>query len=150
MLNQYLKKENILIDVEAATPEEAISAAGMLLVNSNSIHQGYIDDMIDVYHTLGSYIVIAPGIAFPHGKPGEKVYKTCISFCKLHKPIRFNHPQNDPVEFIFALGGKNEIDHLDMLKELSMFLMNPENLYALKDIQCVEDMVLLLSKGGVE
>lgn len=149
MLKNYLKPENISIGVDAKTPVEAIRAAGQLLVDSGNIKKEYIDEMIDVYQKLGAYIVIAPGIAFPHSKPSASVLKTCISFCKLAKPIKFNHPQNDPVQFIFALGGINEIDHIEMLRGLSTFLMNKENIVALEKANDKESVIALLQKGGM-
>lgn len=149
MLHEYLKIENISIGVDAKTPVEAITAAGQLLVDSNYIKKGYIDEMIEVYQRLGAYIVIAPRIAFPHSKPSKNVLKTSVSFCKLKEPIKFNHPQNDPVEFVFALGGVNETDHIEMLRGLSTFLMDKENVKELEKVKDRESVIRLLQKGGM-
>lgn len=149
MLKDYLKIENVRIGVDAKNPVEAIRAAGQLLVDSKYIKEEYIDEMINVYENLGSYIVVAPGIAFPHSKPSKNVLKTSVSFCKLKEPIEFNHPQNDPVEFIFALGGVNETNHIEMLRELSKFLMDIENVEELKKINDKKSVMDLLEKGGM-
>lgn len=148
-LKKYLNRDLVEINLEVTTPVEAIRAAGELLVSSNKVNAHYVEDMVNVFKTLGPYIVIAPGIAFPHSKPSADVNETCVSFCSLKHPINFGHPNNDPVKYIFALGGKNETDHIEMLKELSAFLMEDSNLEALSVIKNKDEFIQLLEKGGV-
>ena len=148
-LDKYLNKDVIEIDLDVDTPIDVIRHAGQLLVNANKVKLQYIEDMVNVYQNLGAYIVIAPGIAFPHSKPSEDVNETCVSFCSLKKPMNFGHPMNDPVKFIFALGGKNETDHIEMLRELSEFLMEDSNLTALSKLEDKDEFIQLLKKGGV-
>lgn len=148
-LTKYLSTDVVEINLDVTSPIEAIRYAGQLLVDSNKVKLQYVEDMVNVYQKLGPYIVIAPEIAFPHSKPSEDVNVTCVSFCSLKNPINFGHPTNDPVKFIFALGGKNETDHIEMLKELSGFLMEDSNLKALSKIKNKDEFIQLLEKGGV-
>lgn len=150
MITDFLNNENIKFDVEVVDANEAIIEAGLLLLKNKKILPNYIEEMLQVYRELGAYIVVAPGIAFPHSKPSPSVLEKGLSFVKLKKPIPFNHPQNDPVEFVFALCGINETDHLDMLQELSLFLMNEENLKMLKTVNNKGELLSLLEKGGDE
>lgn len=145
-LSDYFTKESVRIDVEAANAEAAIRSCGTLLLKAGKIEPSYIEAMIDVYHKLGPYIVIAPGIAFPHAKPGPEVKEPCIAFCRLKRPVRFGHPQNDPVRYLFALGGVNETDHIGMLRLLSGFLMKDSNLEALALVKDEIEFMDLLGK----
>lgn len=148
MLSDYFNRDVIAINVDAENAVEAIKITGQLLVDAHKVAPVYVENMIAVYKDLGPYIVIAPGIALPHSKPCNDVYETCISFCKLKTPIKFNHPDNDPVQFLFGLGGRNEHDHLEMLKELSAFLMDKSNIDTLSEIEDKDAFIKLLKKGG--
>lgn len=148
MLSDYLNGKVVSINAEAKDAKDAIRIAGQLLVDAHKVSPKYVESMINVYQELGPYIVIAPGIALPHSKPCDDVYETCMSFCLLKNPIVFNHPNNDPVRYLFALGGRNEHDHLEMLKELSRFLMDQSNIDALSNIHDKEEFIELVKKGG--
>lgn len=149
MLEKYLSKEQVMLGIQVKNPEEAIRTAGDLLVKSNKAEAAYVDAMIDSFHRLGSYIVIAPSIAMPHARPSELVKEPCLSFLQLKKPIKFNHPQNDPVHLIFALGGNNAENHIEMLKALSSVLMDSKRVEGLKKAKSYEEVLSIVSKGNV-
>lgn len=146
MLTDFLTDDLVKLDVEASTPEEAIQTVGNLLVSAEKILPEYIDDMIQTFHNLGPYIVLSPGIAMPHSKPSNHVKEPCIAFCRLKKAIEFHHPTNDPVKFLFALAGNDEIGHLNLLKGLCSFLMNEENVKKLYTIQKEKELIELIRK----
>ena len=150
MLSDYLKENVVVINASAKDAVDAIRISGQLLVDAHKVAPQYVESMIEVYRDLGPYIVIAPGIALPHSKPCDLVYETCMSFCLLKEPIVFNHADNDPVRYLFALGGKNEFDHLEMLQELSRFLMDKSNIDALSNIKNKDEFMALIKKGGKE
>ena len=148
MLAECLTENLICLDVEVNTPDEAIRAVGKLLLDGEKIYEGYIDSMVDTYHQLGPYMVIAPGIAIPHGKPGELVKEDCIAFCRLNMPIAFGNKDNDPVKYLFAIGSNQPGGHLNMLKELSIFLMTEGNIDSLGKVTTKSEFTELLKKGG--
>lgn len=148
MLVDYFNEKQIGLDAPANTPEEAIAVAGKLLVDSKKAKEEYIDSMIDTFHNLGPYMVIAPGIAIPHGKPGDLVNEDCICFCRLKNPVKFGNENNDPVRYMFAIGAHESGGHLDMLRELSLFLMQEGNIDRLSEINTKEEFLDLLKKGG--
>lgn len=146
MLNQYLTKELVNLNVNVNNAEEAIRYAGSLLLQNNFIDERYIDEMIDTYRRLGPYIVLAPHIAMPHSKPSKLVYKPCISFCRLVNPVNFNHLENDPVYFVFALAGNDEFGHMSILQSLSKFLMNEDNIKKLYTINSYDELIEMIRK----
>lgn len=150
MLSDYFTENLIGLDLDVSTPEEAICAAGALLKQEGKIKQGYIDSMVKNFHDLGPYIVIAPGIAIPHGTAGDLVHEDCICFCRLKEPVRFSHPKNDPVKYVFAIGSNTPGQHLNVLVDLSRFLMNPDNIQRLGDIKSKEEFLELIKKGEEE
>ncbi|MDM5247664.1 MULTISPECIES: PTS sugar transporter subunit IIA [unclassified Lysinibacillus] len=128
-----IKFEQIALDVELTSPEEAIQFAGNLLLQSNSVEQSYVEEMINGYKKLGSYIVLAPNIAIPHARPEFGVNEQCIAFVRVKTPLSFGHPQNDDVKLIIPIGGVDKQFHLDMLRDLSAVLMNEDKVTRLKE-----------------
>src|SRR5690625_1324637 len=118
----FLDKNLIAFNVEVNTPQEAIEAAGNLLVCANYVEEKYVNAMIESYNVNGAYIVIAPAIAIPHARPEDGVKETSISLAQLKKPIVFGNEANDPVYLVFAIGASNSDKHLEMLKRLSNIL----------------------------
>lgn len=145
MLKNYLTENLTAFNVDAVTPEEAIISAGILLVNAGKIKSQYVDAMLDVYHELGPYIVIAPYIAMPHARPSEYVKQKSVSFIQLKNPIKFNSEKNDPVKIVFALAGTDHESHLDMIKELAILLSNAEKVEKLKLVDNYHDFLQIIS-----
>lgn len=115
----------ILDDIQSR--EAAIAAAGELLVQSGRAMPDYVDSMLEAVEKFGPYIVIAPGIALAHGKPGDEVIETGMSLLVLKNPIEFKHSQNDPVQLVFGLAAKDHDSHVGLMSELSDFLMAEAN-----------------------
>src|SRR5690625_2078742 len=99
----FLDKNLIAFNVEVNTPQEAIEAAGNLLVCANYVEEKYVNAMIESYNVNGAYIVIAPAIAIPHARPEDGVKETYISLAQLKKPIVFGNEANYTVFILFAI-----------------------------------------------
>ncbi|MGO1759785.1 MAG: PTS sugar transporter subunit IIA [Mammaliicoccus vitulinus] len=123
-----LKKEQIKINHHVETPQEAIEAAGKLLVETDSVTKQYVDSMIKSYEDLGSYIVLAPHIAIPHSRPESGVNEQCLALLRLSTPIPFGHPTNDDVALVIPIGGVDENFHIKMLQSLSNILTDKSKL----------------------
>ena len=65
-----LTTQNVRLDVSAKTKEEAIRAAGQLLVESGCIDPGYIESMLGRERQANTYL--SHGIAIPHGMPQDR------------------------------------------------------------------------------
>jgi PTS system ascorbate-specific IIA component len=67
----------------------------------------------------GPYIVIAPGLALAHARPGPEVLKDGIAVVTLSTPVDFGHPYNDPVSVILALAVAAGDAHVALVAELA-------------------------------
>jgi mannitol/fructose-specific phosphotransferase system IIA component (Ntr-type) len=123
-----LQVETVELDVEEKTAIDAIRLAGDLLVNAKKAKPEYVDAMVKGYTDIGPYIVIAPGIAIPHGRPEAGALQTGLSIIRLTTPIEFGHESNDPVKLVCALVGLDKSSHLEMLRQISKVLGNKEKL----------------------
>jgi ascorbate PTS system EIIA or EIIAB component len=114
-----LNERLVALEVEADTAEEAIRKSGELLMNEGKVEQTYVDAMVKGYKDIGPYIVLAPGIAIPHARPEHGVNEQCLSIVRLKEPVAFDHPTNDPVRLVCAIGGTDNHGHIEMLRSLS-------------------------------
>ncbi|GAA0178958.1 BglG family transcription antiterminator [Clostridium sediminicola] len=140
MLKDILKKESIRLKVEANNWEEAVEAAGGILVSQKKVKQGYVDSMIGAIKDLGPYIVIMPGVAFAHARPDETVLETCMSMITLTKPVEFGSKHNDPVKLVFAFAANTGEAHLQALQDLAQFLSSEKNLKLLLDSEDCDEI----------
>lgn len=139
MFNNIFKKDNIKLDVEVSNWHEAIRAAGEILLKEGKIEKNYIDNMIEVVEKLGPYIVITPGIAFAHAKPGEYVKEECMSIIRLKEGINFGC-ENDPVSLMIAFAACSNDEHMNFIMELVTFLNVKENIELLNECNDTEEI----------
>lgn len=140
----FMEKKLVSLDVEVKDAEEAIRAAGRLLVDSGAAESSYVEAMLTAFRDKGPYIVIAPHIALPHAKAENGVNTASVSFVRLKRPVAFGHPENDPVELVFALGSSSSSDHIALLRRLTGLLNEPANVEALKAAKTAEEVRALI------
>jgi ascorbate PTS system EIIA or EIIAB component len=123
--------DSILIKDSVANRTEAITLVGQLLVESGRATNRFISSMLQAVEDFGPYIVIAPGIALAHGKPGDEVIETGLSLLSLREPVEFKHSQNDPVQLVFGLAAKDHHSHLSVMAGLAEFLADTDKVNSL-------------------
>lgn len=126
MLLKILNENLVYASYDAMSWSDAIAFGGYLLERNSFITNEYTEAMISVVNDLGAYIVIAPGIALAHAKPGVGVNKVGVSIVSLLHPIEFGHKENDPVKVVICLAALNNDSHLELLKEIVNILMKDE------------------------
>jgi mannitol/fructose-specific phosphotransferase system IIA component (Ntr-type) len=144
MLADLLTERTVRVGVEARDWQEVVDIAGRLLLEDGSIEPSYIDAMREVIQSLGPYVVIAPGVALLHGRPQHGVKRICMSLVVLKTPVKFGHPENDPVTLAFALGGVDERSHLDALAQLATLLSDEDAASRLRSAQTVEEVLEII------
>ena len=138
-MNTLFEKDHIKIKVDVKDYEDAIKKSGQILVDTNSIKENYINDMIEAIKKLGPYIVIAPGFALAHARPSEDVLKDDVSIITLKEPICFNSI-NDPVYVVMCLAAKNSDTHIDTMQKIATILMKENTIENLKNANSVEEI----------
>lgn len=141
---RFLEESLIALDVEVASPEDAIRTAGALLVKEKVVQESYLEAMVQSYRKNGPYFVLAPKIALPHARPEDGVKEASVSFVRLKSPIEFGSKMNDPVTFVFALGASSSEEHIQILQKLTMLLNDPNNLDKLEkasNYQQIKDII---------
>lgn len=115
----------VRIAVPAAHWRGAVRASGEALAASGATAPAYTERMIGVIEEFGAYVVIAPGLALAHARPGPDVLANGLSVVTLETPVRFGHPHNDPVEVVLGLAVTSADGHLAAVAELANVFNDP-------------------------
>lgn len=114
-----LPESAIVLGAEAADWRAAVRLVGAALVASGAAQPGYSDEMIRMIEEHGPYVVIAPGLALAHARPGPEVLADGLAVVTLSTPVSFGHPHNDPVSTVLGLAITHPDAHLATIAELA-------------------------------
>ncbi len=120
---ELLSFDHILTGVKAENWEQAVEAAGQILVDRGSITAEYIGNMIQAVNDLGPYMVLMPHFALAHAAPCAAVVKNDMSLVLLEEPVAFGSP-NDPVKVVLCLACKDKESHINALSGVAAALMD--------------------------
>ncbi len=109
----------VLLGATAPTWRDAMRLAGGALVASGATTDEYTDAMVGMVEEHGPYIVISPGLAFAHARPGGAVLRDGLAVVTLASPVAFGHPHNDPVRVVLGLAVAGVGTHLESIGEIA-------------------------------
>ncbi len=138
---QVIIKEGIHLGQKPVTKEEAIQAAGQMLVKLGYVDESYIDAMQERERLVSTYIGM--GVAIPHGTTQAKgtVKKTGIVCFQYPEGVDFGA---EKAQLVFGIAGIGD-EHLDLLSKLCTLLEDPALLETLKTTGDVEWVLSQLS-----
>lgn len=102
---------------------EAVRLASGLLEDAGAVTSDYPRRCIEMIEEHGPYVVLAPGIALAHARPEDGVLRLGIAVVTLVDPVAFGHPDNDPVDVVFAFGSPDGDQHVGLLSSLARELV---------------------------
>jgi len=143
--DKIFSSDVVRLKVDVVDWQGAVRASGDLLVNSGKCLPEYIDAMIQTVNTMGPYMVIAPGLALLHARPGDGVLMNGFSLITLKAPVEFGAPENDPVDIVISFCAINQTTHIAALEKLARFLRQDTNLTLLRQALNVENLITALN-----
>lgn len=146
MIGEFITLDTIAVNVKVDTWQDAVHHAGNLLLKAGAIEERYIGAMIDKVKELGPYIVIAPQIAMPHGRPEDGVKNSAISIITLDSGIAFGHEKNDPVKLVIALAAVDNKAHIQTLANLVEILGETNTLKSILSSKSPQELYKCISK----
>jgi PTS system ascorbate-specific IIA component len=105
----------VVLGASASSWRDALRAVGGALVASGATTEAYTDAMTAMVEEHGPYIVISPGLAFAHARPGSSVLRDGLAVVTLASPVAFGHPHNDPVSVVLGLAVAEVGTHLESI-----------------------------------
>ena len=140
-----LLKENVKLGLSSVGKEDAIRAAGELLVKGGYVDEAYVEGMLKREKDISTYI--GKGIAIPHGENAVKdhVKKPGIVVLQYPEGVAFG---KDVAHLVVGIAGKDN-DHLAILANIATTLDGCEDaelqkLYTTKDVDVLYE---LFTKG---
>lgn len=148
-VEEILKKQNVLFDLQGTKKEEVIGEISQKLA-----HAGFVADAEvflasvlerETHATTG----IGNAIAIPHGK-STTVTESTIVFARTSQYIEWESLDDQPVNLLIllAISDADKTDgHLRLLSEIATKLMDDDIVAALKEATKPEAVLTILSKG---
>ncbi|MBS3950336.1 MAG: PTS sugar transporter subunit IIA [Peptococcaceae bacterium] len=143
----WISPETVLINVPAQDWQEAVQAAGHLLVKAGAAEPRYLDAMIRTVAELGPYIVLVPGMAMPHARPEDGALKVGFAAITLDHPIEFGNLDNDPVRLVIAFCAPDSDAHIQSLTQLARALGEPGFVERAVAATTTEELAEILNRG---
>ena len=139
----------IVLGARAADWRDAVRLAGDALVDSGCTTAQYTEAMIRMVDDHGPYIVIAPGLALAHARPGPEVRCDGLSVVTLAHPVEFGHAHNDPVRVVIGLAGVAADGHLEAVAQLANAFNDAAAIPALAAATTRDAVRTILAGGGI-
>ncbi|MBA4246710.1 MAG: PTS ascorbate transporter subunit IIA [Microbacterium sp.] len=139
----------IVLGARATDWRDAVRLAGDALVDSGCTTAEYTEAMIRMVDDHGPYIVIAPGLALAHARPGPEVRSDGISVVTLAEPVEFGHAHNDPVRVVIGLAGVAADGHLEAVAQLANAFNDAAAIPALAAATTRDAVRTILAGGGI-
>jgi PTS system ascorbate-specific IIA component len=114
-----LSADAVILGAEVADWQDAVRLAGTALTRAGIAKPEYGDEMVRMIQEHGPYVVIAPGLALAHARPGPEVLADGLGIVTLATPVDFGHPYNDPVSVVLALAVASGDAHIALVAELA-------------------------------
>ncbi len=103
---------------------DAVHQACSPLLEAGAISEDYPRRCVEMAEEHGPYFVLAPGIALAHARPEDGVASLGVAVVTLRDPVAFGHPDNDPVDVVFAFGSPDADQHIGLLSSLARHLID--------------------------
>ncbi|MGD8195636.1 PTS sugar transporter subunit IIA [Herbiconiux sp. P18] len=130
----------------------AVRASAAALTAIGAADASYGDRMIAMIQEYGPYIVIAPGLAMTHARPGPDVHAPGLVIVTLAEPVHFGHAHNDPVSVVIGIAATEADEHVASVAALAN-LFNDETvipaLAAATDPGAVRRLLAAASRPGL-
>jgi PTS system ascorbate-specific IIA component len=122
-----LPDDAVVIGAHVGDWRAAVRRVGAALTAAGLATAPYGERMIDLVEEYGPYIVIAPGLALAHARPGPDVRRPGIAVVTLASPVAFGHAHNDPVSVVVGLTATEPDQHVASVAALAN-VFNDESL----------------------
>lgn len=123
-----IDEKGVMLNLSPVSKEEAIRAAGELLVKQGCVDEAYVDAMLEREKLVSTYMGM--GLAIPHGTSEAKgsVKKTGIVLLQYPEGVDFGE---EKAQLVIGIAGIGE-EHLDLLSKICEALEEEEVMEKMK------------------
>ena len=141
MTDQILPAENVRLATRASR-DEAIRAAGGILVETGAVDAAYVDSMFERESSVSTYM--GNSLAIPHGtnEAKDQIHRSGLSVIRYDEPVDWN---GEEARFVVGIAGI-ENEHLDILSKIAIIFSDDDAVQSLIDARDAEALHTLLSE----
>ncbi|MFS0655897.1 PTS sugar transporter subunit IIA [Bacillus sp. 179-C3.3 HS] len=142
-MKQVLSKDNIFLNEQASSKEEAIKKAGEVLVANGYVTSDYVDKMFERENISSTFM--GNGIAIPHGTEDAKaeVLHSGISIIQIPNGVEYG--EGNVAKVIFGIAGKNN-EHLDILSQIAIVCSEEENVERIIHAKDQDELIAIFNE----
>lgn len=135
-----LRKDNIFLNKQFSSKEEAIRFAGEVLVKGGYVDESYVDAMIEREKMTTTYM--GNDVAIPHGTDEAKksVKKSGVVIIQVPEGMDFG---GEKVRLIFGIAGK-EGGHLEILSAIAITCSEMDNVEKMANAKTKEEILNII------
>ncbi|SER45364.1 PTS system, mannitol-specific IIC component [Gracilibacillus ureilyticus] len=136
-----LLEENIFIDKQFSSKEEAIRFAGEVLVKAEYVEESYIEAMIERDKMTSTYM--GNHVAIPHGTEQAKkaVLRSGFTVLQVPEGVDFD---GETVKLIFGIAGKDGT-HLDILSGIAVVCSDEDNIDQMVNAKTAKELLDIIN-----
>ncbi|MGE6632039.1 PTS sugar transporter subunit IIA [Bacillus sp. NPDC077027] len=142
-MKQVLSKDNIFLNEQAGSKEEAIKKAGEALVANGYVTSDYVEKMFEREKISSTFM--GNGIAIPHGTEDakEEVLHSGISIIQIPNGVEYG--EDNLAKIVFGIAGKNN-GHLDILSQIAIVCSEEENVERIINANDKEELIAIFNE----
>ncbi|MBW0761080.1 PTS sugar transporter subunit IIA [Mammaliicoccus lentus] len=141
-----IKEQSILLNQEASTWEEAVRIAANPLVNSGAIQERYVDAIIESTKRYGPYYVLMEGMAMPHARPEDGVYRNAFSLVTFKEGVPFSDGKLASV-FVVLAATSSEIHTSIAIPQIVAVFDTPDIIAKLMNVTCEQEVLEIINQS---
>lgn len=140
--SEVLSADTIVLDGHASSRDEAIDAAGALLVSAGAVDQTYVDSMHEREKSVSTFM--GNGLAIPHGtnEAKDSIKKSAVSFIRLDEPVDWG---GKPATFVVGIAGADG-SHLKTLAKIAKIFGKADTVEQLENATTKEEILAIFEK----
>jgi PTS system ascorbate-specific IIA component len=139
-----ITEAGVVLNADAENWRAAVRLAGGALTAMGSTRAGYSDEMIRMIEEHGPYVVIAPGLALAHARPGPEVLADGLAVVTLKDPVPFGHPHNDPVRVVLGLAILRVDTHLASVAAIANIFNDSDAVNAIAAATTADEVLAIM------
>jgi PTS system mannitol-specific IIA component len=144
-MKKILEEANILLNQTIESKEEAIRAAGQLLVDNGYVNADYVEKMLQREEISTTYM--GNGVAIPHGTEDAKKEVNFSGISIIQVPSGVDFGTGEDAKILFGIAGKDG-EHLELLSQIAILCSEEENVQKLLEVTSKQELIALFEEGN--
>ena len=135
-MSELFSNDNIFLNVNVNSQNEAIEQAGKVLVDSGAVTDAYIQAMKDRENVVSTFM--GNGLAIPHGtdEAKDEVIASSLTLLQIPEGVDWD---GEVVKVVVGIAGKDG-EHLDLLSKIAITFSEEENVDRIVQAKSAEEI----------